>query len=179
MRKTTIKSIGMITVIIFIGMIILGGSLIVWVNLINNPIEPIEPDDPIDPYIKSWEEHELHLYFNDYYLLNYTIPQNYKYYNLCFDFEYGCLRSDWYPPLYAVSSEMFEEFSIALEDEYFDHYEDPILEKVFVFERQRYCCDDYSFTSPYNDTWYIFVCNSPCGTNYFIYADMIHHPEAS
>lgn len=132
------------------------------------PTEPIEIIEP-EPYVKEWSELEyMTIYFNNgHIILNYTIPSSMTYSNLILANQFN------YPIVYMVSSDMFENFSEAIKDIYFDHYESPILDKVYQFEFYNQYNIYGSFSPPYLGVWFVFICNNHAGTNYFQYSDTI------
>lgn len=136
----------------------------------NNESDDDNDDEECNPTVKGWDDYRITLTFSeDYRVLNYTMSSNMTYYNHFTDtdqFEY--------PFLYVVPSDMFENFSRAVEDPNFDHYEDPILEKVYnIITYPRWYGNDYNFYPPYLDNWSIFLCNNHAGPNRFTYSDMI------
>ena len=144
---------------------------IILIRPVDENQQPPEPP-PYDPYMKNWESYRITLTFSeDYYVLNYTMEANWVYLNHFTETD----RFE-HPFLYVVSSEMFEDFSRAVEDPYFDHENDPILEEVYnIITYPRYYGFYYNFTAPYLDNWFIFLCNNHCGPNRFTYHDAIYY----
>jgi len=170
-KKIKIGILAGILVIIFV---IGFGIGIIILNEPNEPNEtppnetPPNPPEPIDPYIKGWSM-EVEIVFidsSDYFVVNYNIPKNYTY-RYCITEKSGGLY------IYAVSSEMFEEFKTAVREGYI--WTNPIIERVYQFEMY----DIYSrfrvygnFISPCLDNWYIFYCGEG-GRVSFNFADAI------
>lgn len=161
--------IGFFTILILF-VIIVSLASVVYISRDTTPPESPEPPPYKGPYIKHWETlFTMTLTFSeDYYVLNYTLEADWNYFNLLSD-----TNQFEYPFVYAVSSDMFENFSRAVEYEYFDHYEDPILEKVYQFEIYSRYNIYGNFSVPYLDNWSIFICNNHCGPNTFTYHDAI------
>ena len=160
-------------VFVIIGILI--PSIFIINEQINNQIVPDTPEEPepIDPYLKSWEDHNVHYSGPDgYYVLNYTIPTNYIYYNR-FD---PCGQED-YPLMYVVPSNLSDNFIEIWLNNPFDirSGSHPILEQIYeIVTYPRWHGNDYTFTPPYLDNWFIFLCCQYGGQQTFTYNDAIY-----
>lgn len=164
-KKRLILSVGLFLIVFFV---ILLPTLLIIMDT-KETKESNNGNEECNPIVKHREEYHITLTFwEDYFLLNYTMSSNMTYWNLITEF-----NQFEYPFVYAVSSDMFEKFSRAVEDPYFDHYEDPILEYVYQFETYNQYNIFGNFTLPYLDQWFIFICNNHCGPNRFTYHDRI------
>ncbi len=163
--------IGMVFIII--GILI--PSIFIINEQINKQIVPDPPEEPLpyDPYLKSWEEHSVSYSGPDgYYVLNYTIPTNYIYYN-----HFDQCGQDNYPLLYIVPSNLVDDFldawindTIGVEMGW-----NPIVDEIYeIVTYPRWYGNDYTFTPPYLDNWFIFLCCQYGGQQMFTYSDAIY-----
>ena len=155
--------------IVVLSVSIIGLNILYQSNQTIEPDESDEPDEPDDPYLKGWDSYfNIRLYFlYDPFILNYTIPSGYRYRNIIID-----VGVNGYPDVFAVPSDLFENFSLLLESEPYN-YQDLIPERVYEFERYSPSNIYGDFYPPSLDTWFIFIVKNDVGTTTFTYADTI------